>query len=139
MEKDPRESGKEGFSQLGKDVRAFIGLETFARPENVREVRCTSDEVTALCPVTEQPDWYTVEICYEPKARCIESKSLKLYLHSFRNRGLFCEALASEILAEVVKALEPFRCEVSVEQKSRGGISIVATATWGTSSTGFAE
>lgn len=120
----------EEFKQLGKDVREFGGLETFAAPGKVREVRCVSDEVTALCPITSQPDWYTVEIAYEPRERCVESKSLKLYLHTFRNRGIFCEALAAEILAKLMGALEPRRCEVIVRQKSRGGIGLIATATW---------
>ena len=121
----------QNFEQLGKDVREFKRLETFPRPDSVREVRCISDEVSAVCPITSQPDWYTVEIVYAPSDRCLESKSLKLYLNTFRNKGVFCESLASEILGEIVRALEPVRCEVIVRQKSRGGISIVATASAG--------
>ncbi|MCC6174191.1 MAG: preQ(1) synthase [Chloroflexi bacterium] len=88
----------------------------------------TGDEVTALCPVTGQPDWYTVTIRYVPRERCIESKSLKLYFQTYRNAGVFCEALAAQIADEVLRVVEPASVEVSVHQKPRGGISIDATA-----------
>ena len=90
----------------------------------------TSDELTAMCPVTGQPDYYTATIDYAPEALCLESKSLKLYLARFRNEGAFCEALAVKIRDDVSAALEisPDRTTVTLTQKARGGITIVAVA-----------
>src|SRR5262245_38975443 len=88
---------------LGRDARGPVdALETFPAPEHCGRVRFTSDEVTSLCPVTGQPDISTVVIDYRPAARCIESKSLKLYLWSFRDRKIFCEGIAGTIAAEVM-------------------------------------
>jgi 7-cyano-7-deazaguanine reductase len=91
-------------------------------------VRFTTDEVTSLCPVTGQPDFSSVEIDYEPGQRCVESKSLKLYLWSFRDRPVFAEALAAEIAAEVHRTARPQRVRVVVSQHVRGGITTEATA-----------
>ena len=76
------------------------------------------------------PDWYTVEIEYEPDSWCLESKSLKLYLGRYRNDGAFCEALAVQIRDDVADALDvgAERVQVTLAQKARGGISITATA-----------
>ena len=108
---------------------AYAGLETFPNP-GVTEVEMTSDELTAVCPVTSQPDLYTATIEYRPRALCLESKSLKLYFARFRNEGAFCEALAVRIRDDVAEALElaPDRVTVTLEQKARGGITITATA-----------
>ena len=81
--------GQPGFENLA-------GLETFPNP-GVSRVELTSDELTAICPVTGQPDLYVAAIEYQPGPLCIESKSLKLYLHGYRNEGHFCEALAVRI------------------------------------------
>ena len=89
---------KKRFKALGSKVTKFTRLETFPAPKGVRRVTCTSDEVTALCPVTGQPDWYVVEILYGPNRLCVESKSLKLFLQSFRQEGHFCEEF-SRIIA----------------------------------------
>ena len=107
----------------------YAGLETFPNP-GVVNVEMTSDELSAICPVTGQPDLYVAAIEYEPQELCLESKSLKLYLATFRNEGHFCEALAVRIRDDVAKALElaPERVTVTLEQKARGGITIVATA-----------
>ena len=83
--------------------------------------------MSALCPVTSQPDWYRVQIAYVPRERCIESKSLKLYLQSFRNEGIFCEAFAVRIAGELSEALG-CPVDVTVIQKARGGITIEAGA-----------
>ena len=80
------------FTTLGKKVTQWVGFETFAAPKGIKEIVCVSDEVTALCPVTAQPDWYQVSIKYAPAGLAVESKTLKLYLQSFRQQGLFCEA-----------------------------------------------
>jgi 7-cyano-7-deazaguanine reductase len=91
-------------------------------------VEMTSDELVAVCPITGQPDLYVVTIDYTPGDLCIESKSLKLYLNRFRDQGAFCEALAVQIRDDVAAALElpNDRVSVTLRQKARGGISIVA-------------
>jgi 7-cyano-7-deazaguanine reductase len=90
----------------------------------------TSDELTAVCPITGQPDLYTATIEYEPAELCIESKSLKLYLMQFRDEGHFCEALAVRIRDDVAAALEldRERVRVTLVQKARGGITITASS-----------
>ena len=107
----------------------YAGLETFANP-GVSRVEMTSDELTAVCPVTRQPDLYVATIEYRPQALCIESKSLKLYLSGFRNEEQFCEALAIKIRDDVATVLElpSDRVQVTLRQKSRGGITITATS-----------
>jgi 7-cyano-7-deazaguanine reductase len=104
----------------------YAGLETFPNP-GVATVELTSDELAAMCPVTNQPDLYTATIEYAPDALCLESKSVKLYLMQFRNEGHFCEALAVRIRDDVAAALELPRDAVHVAQKARGGITIVAS------------
>jgi 7-cyano-7-deazaguanine reductase len=105
----------------------YAGLETFANP-GVASVELDGDELTALCPITGQPDLYRVRIEYEPVALCLESKSVKLYLASFRNEGCFAEALAVRIRDDAAAALElaSERVHVTLVQKARGGITITA-------------
>jgi 7-cyano-7-deazaguanine reductase len=107
----------------------YAGLETFPNP-GVTRVEMTSDELTAVCPITGQPDLYLAAIEYEPERLCLESKSLKIYLSGYRNEGAFCEALAVRIRDDVAEALElsPERVHVTLEQKARGGITITASA-----------
>ena len=107
----------------------YAGLETFENP-GVTHVEMTSDELTAVCPITGQPDLYTATIDYDPAGLCLESKSLKLYLSRYRNEGAFAEALAVKIRDDVGAALELPRDKVRVtlKQKARGGITITATA-----------
>lgn len=119
------------FKALGVTQAVFQGLETFPKPDTVDQVTMESDEVTALCPVTGQPDQYTIIIRYWPRDLCVESKSLKLYFQTYRNEGVFCEALSAKICADLDQALRPARCEVWVKQKPRGGISITAHAVRG--------
>ena len=106
----------------------YAGIETFPNP-GVARVEMTSDELVAMCPITTQPDMYTATIDYQPDALCIESKSLKLYLASFRNEGAFCEALAVRIRDDAAQALalSPEKVHVTLRQKARGGITIVAS------------
>jgi len=107
----------------------YAGLETFPNP-GVSHVELQSDELAAICPVTSQPDLYVATIEFWPEALCIESKSLKLYLASFRNEGHFCEALAVKIRDDVAAVLElpADKVRVTLEQKARGGITITATS-----------
>ena len=107
----------------------YAGLETFENP-GVTRVEMTSDELTAVCPITGQPDLYTVTIDYSPRSLCLESKSLKLYLARYRNEGAFAEALAVRIRDDVAEVLALDRADVHItlRQKARGGITITATA-----------
>lgn len=117
------------FSTLGKSGGMWEGVfDTFPAPPHTVTTRYVSDEVTAVCPVTGQPDWYTIEILLTEAVRCLESKSLKLYLQHFRNRGIFCEALASQISVDVAEATQARETAVTVVQKPRGGVSIYATS-----------
>lgn len=129
---------KLNLKSLGKaGSKHFAGLETFPSPEECKKVTCISDEVTAVCPVTGQPDYYKVEITYHPAERCVESKSLKLYLGQFRNKGHFCEDFSDIIANDLHTVLDPYYTRVTVTQKSRGGISIVAVSEYGTNETDF--
>jgi 7-cyano-7-deazaguanine reductase len=105
----------------------YAGLETFANP-GVADVELFSDELTAVCPITGQPDLYRLTIGYRPGGLCLETKSVKLYLNAFRNEGVFCEALAVRIRDDVAAALElpADQVRVELEQKARGGITITA-------------
>ena len=107
----------------------YAGIETFPNP-GVSSVSMVSDELSAICPVTAQPDLYEASIVYRPDALCIESKSLKLYLAQFRNEGHFAEALAVRIREDVAGAIQvPLdRVRVELVQKARGGITITAVA-----------
>jgi len=119
-----------GLTVLGQTIRHAIDhLECFDAPEHVSTVRFSTDEVMSVCPVTGQPDISSLVLEYRPDRRCIESKSLKLYLWSFRDRKVFCEALAAEIAGEVMRAAEPHDVTVTLRQQPRGGIVIEAVAT----------
>jgi 7-cyano-7-deazaguanine reductase len=117
------------FKALGHPVTTpSRTLETFPAPRHVTRVTFTSEELTTFCPVTQQPDFNTVRIEYRPDSKCIESKSLKLYLWSYRNEQAFCEALAAQIAEDVFAATEPHWCRVTITQNVRGGIVTEAVA-----------
>jgi 7-cyano-7-deazaguanine reductase len=99
-------------------------LETFANPTAERDytIRMTIPEFTCLCPKTGQPDFATLKLEYVPDQRCVELKSLKLYVWSFRNRGAFHEAVTNEILGELVGATAPRFMRLVAEFNVRGGI-----------------
>ena len=94
-------------------------------------VTLTSDEFTCLCPITHQPDYATIKIRYVPDKKLVESKSLKLYLTSFRNYGTFHEDVINTIADDLIKLLEPHYLEVEGLFKVRGGISIVPFVNYG--------
>ncbi|WLR52786.1 preQ(1) synthase [Bacillus tianshenii] len=110
-----------------KQGREVLKQEAFPAP-NVQEVKFRALEFTAVCPKTGQPDFGKVEISYIPNKKCIESKSLKFYLWSFRNEGAFCESLAAMIADDIVYAIAPKRVQVTVYQSARGGIELETTA-----------
>ncbi len=116
------------FRHLKPHDDRFTGLDTFPAPPDVTVVRMVSDEVTALCPVTGQPDWYEVTIAYRPDQSCIESKSLKLYFQTFRAMGIFGEAFAAQVARDVMEACAPHWVRTMIVQKPRGGITITASA-----------
>ena len=104
-------------------------LETFAspRPGRAFEIRFETEEFTCLCPMTGQPDFAHLTITYIPDQLCVESKSLKLYLWSFRNEGAFHEAVTNQILDDLVAATQPQWIRVEGDFLIRGGIrSVVA-------------
>ncbi len=99
-------------------------LETFPNPNPERDytIRIRIPEFTCLCPKTGQPDFATLYIDYIPEQRCVELKSLKLYIWSFRDQGAFHEAVTNEILGDLVRALDPRFMRVRAEFNVRGGI-----------------
>ncbi len=114
---------------LGNTVRHPIEhVEVFPAPAHVTVVRFTTDELSSICPVTEQPDLSSVVIEYVPDQSCVESKSLKLYLWGFRDRAVFAEALAAEIAEEVMVTAKPKSVTVTLTQRPRGGIEVMAVA-----------
>jgi len=105
-------------------------LESFPNPSFgiLREITFETHEFCSLCPVTNQPDLYTLKITYVPEQKCVESKSLKLYLTQWRNQGIFGEAVATTICNELYEALEPLKVEVVATQQIRGGLQMTTTA-----------
>lgn len=98
------------------------------RPGRDYEIRCETDELTCLCPVTGQPDFATVGITYVPDELLVELKSLKLYLWSYRDEGAFHEAVTNTILDDLVGAIAPRRMTVETIWKVRGGITTTVSA-----------
>ncbi len=121
-----------GLTVLGRQATPQRRLEVFAsrsRPGALR-VKMHGTEFTCRCPVTGQPDWAQITIEYVPDQSIVESKSLKLYLETFRDEGIFHEHLAQVLLDDVVAAARPLSCAVTVNFNVRGGIAISATATY---------
>ena len=106
-------------------------LEAFENRHRDRDYWITFDcpEFTSLCPVTGQPDFGHVAIRYIPDKLCLESKSLKLYLFSFRNHGAFHEEVVNRVLDDIVKTIKPRKIIVKGEFNPRGGISISVEVT----------
>lgn len=101
-------------------------LDFFETPDEVHEVTAICGEVSGLCPVTKQPDLYTLEITYDPNGRIIESKSLKLYLWKFRDQGISCEDLSAVVAKDLAQQHGKTTVHVKATQQSRGGIVLVA-------------
>jgi 7-cyano-7-deazaguanine reductase len=102
-------------------------LETFENPAAHRDftIRFECPEFTCLCPLTGQPDFATIRIAYIPDELCVELKSLKLYLWSYRNEGAFHEAVTNQILDDLVAAISPRKLTVTGDFWVRGGIETV--------------
>jgi len=107
-------------------------LETFPNPKPERdyEIHFECPEFTCVCPRTGQPDFATIEVRYTPDKLCVELKSFKLYLWSFRDEGHFHEAVTNRILDDLVRALTPRRMTVVGRFNVRGGIATTVTAAY---------
>jgi 7-cyano-7-deazaguanine reductase len=105
-------------------------LDTFSNPAPDRDytIRMTIPEFSCLCPKTGQPDFATLKLEYVPHERCVELKSLKLYVWSFRDRGAFHEAVTNEILGDLVAATAPRFMRLVAEFNVRGGIYTTVVA-----------
>ena len=123
-------------------------LERFPNPYNRPEINpnqisgklnITCPEFTSLCPITGQPDFATMYISYVPDVKMVESKSLKLYLFSFRNHGDFHEDVVNIIMKDLIKAMDPRYIEVWGKFLPRGGISIDPYANYGRKGTKYEE
>lgn len=139
------ERNRENFKNLGKNSKITYEynkeiLEAF-ESEYTRSYLINLDcfEFTSLCPVTGQPDFGSIKISYIPDKLCIESKSLKFYLASFRNVGIFHEDLVNTILDDLIELLNPKYIEVFGDFNSRGGIAIHPYANYGIKNTKYED
>ncbi len=125
-----RKADLKGLTLLGRGTKPTRRLETFPNHHPQRDyiVKLRTEEFTCVCPATGQPDFARLEIQYIPEGKILESKSLKLYLWSYRNQGAFHEHVANRILDDLVKALHPRWCKVIADFSVRGGISITIEA-----------
>jgi 7-cyano-7-deazaguanine reductase len=137
---------EQGLTLLGKTTEykqdyAPEVLETFLNkhPENDYWVRFHCPEFTSLCPITGQPDFATILIDYIPGMQMVESKSLKLYLFSFRNHGAFHEDCVNRILKDLVALMDPKYLEVTGIFTPRGGISIHPYSNYGKPGTAYEQ
>lgn len=119
-----------GLTLLGRKSKPSKKLETFPNRHPGRDYTVTLEtkEFTCVCPMTGQPDFAELRISYIPAAAIVESKSLKLYLWSYRNEGIFHEHVTNVILEDLVAALAPRWCKVTANFGVRGGISITVEA-----------
>ena len=132
------ERENEGLKSLGSKTQYRMDyapevLESFVNkhPDNDYWVRFNCPEFTSLCPITGQPDFAEIRISYIPDVRMVESKSLKLYLFSFRNHGDFHEDCVNTIMKDLIKLMDPKYIEVWGKFTPRGGLSIDPYANYG--------
>jgi len=123
-------SDLEGLTLLGREARPGKKLEAFPNrtPDRFYLVTLESEEFTCVCPATGQPDFATIRIQYVPDKHIVESKSLKLYLWSYRDEGVFNEHVVNQILDDLAKTLEPHWIKVTGIFNIRGGIGITVEA-----------
>ncbi len=107
-------------------------LETFDNPHPGREytIEIVCPEFTSVCPKTGQPDFGTLTFVYLPAAKCVELKSLKLYLQQYRNEGIFYEDATNRILDDLVGVVRPRRMTLTAAFTARGGITTTVTVQW---------
>jgi 7-cyano-7-deazaguanine reductase len=130
MKKKTQKSDLDGLTLLRRDAKPTKKLETFPNrhPERNYVVTLKTEEFTCVCPATGQPDYAKLTIQYIPDKRIVESKSLKLYLWSYRDEGVFHEHVTNVILDDLVSVLKPRWCKVTADFSVRGGISITVEA-----------
>ena len=133
MAKNTKKNDLSGLTLLGEPAKPMRKLETFPNHNDQRDYIITlqTEEFTCVCPKTGQPDFAKIKIQYTPDKKIIESKSLKLYLWSFRNEGVFHEHVTNMILDDLIAVLQPRWCKVSAEFAVRGGIGITVDAEFG--------
>ena len=133
MARNPEDLKSLGHKTVYSQDYAPEVLETFENQhrENDYWVRFNCPEFTTLCPITGQPDFAEIRICYVPDVRMVESKSLKLYLFSFRSNGDFHEDCVNTIMKDLVRLMDPKYIEVTGFFTPRGGISIYPYANYG--------
>jgi 7-cyano-7-deazaguanine reductase len=125
----PRTAGGYNERHAKSGVAAELpDIETWPNQFKGYEIRIEIPEYTAICPKTGLPDFGTIRIQYLPDRRCLELKSLKLYIHAYRNLGIFYENAVNRILQDVVKACRPVRAVVTGEFTARGGLRSVIEA-----------
>jgi 7-cyano-7-deazaguanine reductase len=132
-----KNDARRGLKLLGRSAAAFPDspsvetLETFENryPDREYVITFACEDFTSLCPITGQPDFAKLAIEYVPAERCIETKSLKFYLASYRNSRSFNEEVANRILDDLVAACQPRRLQVVGQFASRGGIALSVKAT----------
>lgn len=133
-------SGLKSLGSSGQTAYKFSGpdkliLEVFpfdgrnGEPGAQQTVEYRSEEFTSLCPKTGQPDFATITIAYVPRDRCVETKSLKLYLFAWRNEGAFMESIVKKMADDLQAALGAYELHVTGEFAARGGVTITTTAT----------
>ncbi len=110
----------------------LVPLDTFAYeyPGKRIEIEFTLPEFTAICPFSDFPDFATIQLTYVPHRRCIELKSLKLYINSFRDVKIFHEHVINKILADFVAACDPLECHIAGDFHVRGNIKTVVRAAY---------
>lgn len=106
------------------------GIETFSNQYKGYEITIEIPEYTAICPKTGLPDFGTITLHYMPDKECLELKSLKMYLHAYRNLGIFYENAVNRILHDLVKACRPVCARVTGEFTARGGLSSKIVASY---------
>lgn len=129
MAKSKKNADLLGLTLLGQASKPSRKLETFPNHTSRNyTITLQTEEFTCVCPMTGQPDFAKIQIEYIPDKKIVESKSLKLYLWSFRNEGIFHEHLTNLILDDLVAALKPRFCKVCSQFAVRGGIGITVNA-----------
>jgi 7-cyano-7-deazaguanine reductase len=127
MSKSPRYTPE--HAKAGLNAR-FPEIETWLNQFPAYEIIVDDPEFTSVCPKTGLPDFGTITIRYMPNKQCLELKSLKEYLHFYRNLGMFQENIVNRVLHDVVRCAKPVWAEVKGEFRPRGGISTVVVARW---------
>ena len=125
-----KSANTKGLTLLGKPAKPGKKLEAFPNraPGRYYLVTLETDEFTCICPLTKQPDFASILVQYVPDKKIIESKSFKLYLWSYRNKGVFHEHFVNILLDDFIKAIDPHWCRITGEFNIRGGIGITVKA-----------